>query len=201
MELCSRSCASWVGEESWERMDTCICEAECLHCSPKIITLLIGYIPIQNKVFLKKDYRDRRSTPRLEDQLTWDPTHTLILSANPSWNRKTHQTLWVGTHGFSRQESAVLPFVWQSNKDILFSIPVQSLSYVQLFVTPRTASGLSKTVSEIQFSTGVLRSWAFSNTNASILDMLDSFHTFDFQNCKSSKILSVWKCVIAAMCN
>ena len=32
------------------RMDTCICMAESLHCSPEsITTLLIGYTPIQNK--------------------------------------------------------------------------------------------------------------------------------------------------------
>ena len=31
------------------RMDTCICMAESLHCSPETITiLLIGYTPIQN---------------------------------------------------------------------------------------------------------------------------------------------------------
>ena len=30
-------------------MDTCICMAESLHCSPETITLLIGYTPIQNK--------------------------------------------------------------------------------------------------------------------------------------------------------
>ena len=31
-------------------MDTCICMAEALHCSPEtIMTLLIGYILLQNK--------------------------------------------------------------------------------------------------------------------------------------------------------
>ena len=51
MELCSMPYASWVGEESRERMDTCMSEVECLHCPPEIITLLIGYIPVQNKKF------------------------------------------------------------------------------------------------------------------------------------------------------
>ena len=37
------------------RMDTCICMAESLHCSPETITtLLIGYSPIQNKKLKKK---------------------------------------------------------------------------------------------------------------------------------------------------
>ena len=38
-------------------MDTCICMAESLRCSPEtIITLLIGYIPIQNKKFKKNHF-------------------------------------------------------------------------------------------------------------------------------------------------
>ena len=36
----------------WGIMDTCICMAESLCCSPEaIITLLLGYTPIQNKSF------------------------------------------------------------------------------------------------------------------------------------------------------
>ena len=35
-------------------MDTCICMAKSICCSPEAITmLLIGYFPIQNKGFLK----------------------------------------------------------------------------------------------------------------------------------------------------
>ena len=62
--------AAQMGEE-FGRMDTCVCMAESLHCSPETITalltgynsqyeiksfektitiLLVGYIPIQNKV-------------------------------------------------------------------------------------------------------------------------------------------------------
>ena len=38
----------------WERMDTWICVAESLHCSPETIpTLLISYTPIQNKKLKK----------------------------------------------------------------------------------------------------------------------------------------------------
>ena len=29
-------------------MDTCICKAKTLHCSPETTTLLIGYTTIQN---------------------------------------------------------------------------------------------------------------------------------------------------------
>ena len=40
----------------WGRMDTCICMAESLHCSPEIMTtLLIGYTPIQNVFGVKKN--------------------------------------------------------------------------------------------------------------------------------------------------
>ena len=47
-ELCSRLCASLDGRGVWGRMDTCLCMAESLHCSPETTTLLIGYISIQN---------------------------------------------------------------------------------------------------------------------------------------------------------
>ena len=46
-------CASLDGRGVWERMDTCMCRAESLHCSPETITtLLIGYTPIQNILVL-----------------------------------------------------------------------------------------------------------------------------------------------------
>ena len=49
-ELCSMLCGSLGGKGVWGRMDTCICMAEPLSCSPEIITtLLTGYTPIQNK--------------------------------------------------------------------------------------------------------------------------------------------------------
>ena len=54
MELCSVLCASLDGKGVWERMDTRICLAESLGCSPETIpTLLIGYTPTQNKKFKK----------------------------------------------------------------------------------------------------------------------------------------------------
>ena len=44
MELCSMLSVSLDGRGAWGTMDTCICVAESLHCSPETITtLLIGY--------------------------------------------------------------------------------------------------------------------------------------------------------------
>ena len=46
-------CGSLDGRGVWGRMDTCICIQVC---SPETITtLLIGYTPIQNKKFFKKE--------------------------------------------------------------------------------------------------------------------------------------------------
>ena len=43
-KFCSMSCDSLDGRGLWGRMDTCICMAKTLCCSPEtIITLLIGY--------------------------------------------------------------------------------------------------------------------------------------------------------------
>ena len=53
MDLCSILCGSLDGRGVWGRMDICICMAESLCCLPEIITLLIGYTPIQNKKFKK----------------------------------------------------------------------------------------------------------------------------------------------------
>lgn len=48
MELCLMLCGNQEGKGVWGKMDTCMCTAESLHCSPETITiLLIGYIPIQ----------------------------------------------------------------------------------------------------------------------------------------------------------
>ena len=52
MELCSRLFDSLDGRGVWGRMDTCICMAESFRPSPETVTtLLISYIPIQNKTF------------------------------------------------------------------------------------------------------------------------------------------------------
>ena len=50
--LCSMLCGSLDGRGVWGRMDTSVCMAESLCCSPETITtLLTGYTPIQNKKF------------------------------------------------------------------------------------------------------------------------------------------------------
>ena len=50
MELCSGLCGSLDGRGVWGRMETCICMAESLPCSPETITtLLISYTLIQIK--------------------------------------------------------------------------------------------------------------------------------------------------------
>ena len=52
MELRSMLCGSLDGRGFMGRMGTCVCMAEALRCSPEtIITLLIGYTPVQNKKF------------------------------------------------------------------------------------------------------------------------------------------------------
>ena len=61
MELCSMLCASLDGSKVWGRMITYICMAESLPRSPEIITtLLIGYIPIQNKKLKVKKKKKQR---------------------------------------------------------------------------------------------------------------------------------------------
>ena len=48
-------CGSLDERRVWGRMDTGICMTESLHCSSETIaTLLISYIPIQNKCFKTK---------------------------------------------------------------------------------------------------------------------------------------------------
>ena len=55
MELCLVLCDSLDRRGVWGRMDTCICMAESLHCSPEtIMILLISSTPIQNKSLTEK---------------------------------------------------------------------------------------------------------------------------------------------------
>ena len=44
--------AAWMEGKFWGRIDTCVCMAEPLHCSPELSHgLLISYSPIQNKKY------------------------------------------------------------------------------------------------------------------------------------------------------
>ena len=54
-ELCSKLHGCLDGRGVRGRMDTCICMAESLHCSPETLTtLLISYTPRQTKKLKKK---------------------------------------------------------------------------------------------------------------------------------------------------
>ena len=48
MKLCTKLCSSLDGRGVWGRMDTCMCMAESLCCSPETITTLIGFTQTQN---------------------------------------------------------------------------------------------------------------------------------------------------------
>ena len=55
MKLCSELCGSLDGRGVCGRMNTCICMAESLCCSPETITtLLISYTPMQSKKLKNK---------------------------------------------------------------------------------------------------------------------------------------------------
>ena len=55
-EVYSMLCDSLDGRGVWRRMDACISMAESLCCPPEsITTLLIGYVPIENKNLKKEN--------------------------------------------------------------------------------------------------------------------------------------------------
>ena len=63
MELSSMSCGSLDGKGVWGRMNTCICMAEPLYCSPETVTtLLISYTPIQNKKLKNESEKTTQKT-------------------------------------------------------------------------------------------------------------------------------------------
>ena len=74
MELCSMLCGSLDGRGVWGRMDTCICVAESLHCSPETVTtLLISYTPIQNKKLKNHCFSDDKTQcPHNQVPSTWN---------------------------------------------------------------------------------------------------------------------------------
>ena len=55
VELFSMLCGSLNGKGVWGRMDTCICMAETLHCSPETATILFVSLqtPIENRKLKK----------------------------------------------------------------------------------------------------------------------------------------------------
>ena len=88
-----------------------------------------------------------RQTPdqldlKIEDADCFLPHHPPIRRMSTSWQHplwkitiKLLTILSKWTHGFSRQDPAVSPFAWQSNKAILFLCVLSHFSHVQLFVT------------------------------------------------------------------
>jgi len=56
MELCSVLYGNLDGKRVLERMDTCVCMAESLHCSPETTTtLLIGYVLVTQSCLILCD--------------------------------------------------------------------------------------------------------------------------------------------------
>ena len=54
MQLCSVLCGGLGGRKVWGRMDTCVCMAESLWCSPKTATIsLVSYTPYKIKSWKK----------------------------------------------------------------------------------------------------------------------------------------------------
>ena len=86
----------WSGV--WGRMDTCICMAESLHCSPgTITTLLISYTPIQNVFGVRKFFfinfkggnqslkvnNSKRTWPRMGEERLWRVFTEMTLDLKP----------------------------------------------------------------------------------------------------------------------
>ena len=88
-ELCSLLCSSLYGRRVWGRMDTYICMAESLHCSPEtIMTLLIRYTSIQNKKLkIKKKKGIRRN--QAEKYNYWNEKFTRV--TQQMWLGKNHR--------------------------------------------------------------------------------------------------------------
>ena len=75
MELSSMLWGSLDRRGVWGRMDTCICMAESLYCSPETIArLLISYMLIQKKKSLGKNYQKKNWTQMVTQMIKNLPT-------------------------------------------------------------------------------------------------------------------------------
>ena len=111
MELCSMLCGSPDGKGVWRRMDTCICMAETLHCSPETITKLLTHYQFSSVTQSCPTLCDpmNRSTPglpvhhqlpeftqthvhRVSDAI--QPSHPLSSLSPPAPNPSQHQSLF-----------------------------------------------------------------------------------------------------------
>ena len=83
MGLYSVLCGSLGGTGVWGRMDTCLCMAESLCCSPETTTIsLISYTPIQNKKF--KVWKEK-AIYMLRTAQILNPTKPYLWALVPSW--------------------------------------------------------------------------------------------------------------------
>ena len=88
MELYSVLCGSLDGTGVRGRMDTCLCMAESLCCSPESTTTsLISYTPIQNKKF--KVWKEK-AIYMLKIAQILNPTKPYLWTLVPSWNPSSH---------------------------------------------------------------------------------------------------------------
>ena len=63
---------AWMGGGVWGRMDSCICTAESLHCSPETITILLtGYARVQNVFGVIKKKNTIKKVKRQHTSLYW----------------------------------------------------------------------------------------------------------------------------------
>ena len=120
MELCSMLWGSVDGRGVWGRMDTCICMAECLCCSPETITtLLICYTPIQNgKCKWKKNTKVYRwFFFQLANSMSWRHVITDLffqitqLSHQQSWTQE-RKFLWM----CSAERNVLLAFLTEDGR-------------------------------------------------------------------------------------
>ena len=161
-EPCSMLCGSLNRRRVWGRMDTCVCMAETLCCSPQTLTtLLISYTSIQaSQVALVKnlpassgDIKDMGSSPRLGKCHGGGHDNPLQYSCleNPmdrrAWRASVHRVVKSQTRlkQLSRAHTHTPIKSTKFKKKAVTSFPlffssVQSLSQVQLFATPWTAA-------------------------------------------------------------
>ena len=77
-------------------MDTCVCMAESLHCSPETIrALLIDYNTIQNKKVLLKRKLKVKQTKSKTNQIIWayvtqdGESTTIFMFLRPFWSSRS----------------------------------------------------------------------------------------------------------------
>ena len=117
MELCSMLCGSLNGRGVCRRMYICICTAESFRCPPETTTtLLISYIPTQNKKFKRKIIKEIRC-------LVTDMNTYLLYAAKrnitiPS-NNIFHISKMLYLSKIYKQSITMCSCKWRNNNDCL----------------------------------------------------------------------------------